>query len=108
MLPFDKYNELIEIFNDDLKLIDRKIDYRRMELRKAFSLPYTESAVPTPQQSGCFTISASSISGAINGAVKSFSEDVYENDAELGKLKVRRGYLKARYEYLKQHGELPD
>lgn len=108
MLPFDKYNELIDAFNDDLKLIDRKIDYRRMELRKAFSLPYTEATVPTSSQSGCVTVSTTTINGIINGAGKSFSEEVYENDAELGKLKVRRGHLKARYEYLKQHGELPD
>lgn len=118
MLTFEEYNDLIENMEDEMDVQQRKINYRKMQIRKAFGLSNSvpNYLMPTPSYTGTVTstAAAASISGiasavsSLNSSISSLNiETIYNNDEELALLVYEFNEMKSHLAFLKEHGVLP-
>lgn len=110
MLKFGEYNELSNAFEEQIKILKRKIEYRRLELKK---LGVVSGEGDVTYDPGCTTrastLTTATISGVANVASSSvFKVDPCEVDEELAKLKYELEIGEKRYAFMKKNGFLPD
>ena len=110
MLKFSEYNEMSDIFEEQIKVLNRKIEYRKLELKKngfmscEGEVTYDPSSTTRPS-----TVSATTISVVSNVASSSiYKVSPCEVDEELAKLKYELEIVEKRYSFMRKNGVLPD
>lgn len=116
MLIYDEYRKAVDKLQDEVLDLDERINYRKLELRKLYNLPKTETCVAPTVSSvkGAYSNCTATISGTVNLASTPLTptglerlENIYENDEELAKLKYKKAAVKLKLDYLRANGDLP-
>lgn len=112
MLKYSDYSELVDTFEEEIKLLKRKIEYRKLELKKLGLVSGEGEVVYDPgcttRASTASTVTISGVANVPSGYVSGFKPDPCEFDEELAKLRYELDRVEKRYAFMKKYGILPD